>query len=329
MSMDAWVALALPFLRGLRSLYFAPDYKYICRTLTRASQRLKPFDKTKVLTSLEEIYTGAPVSNPPLANQIVPWFNFPSLRKFCGESIEESDECCISKGSSSVTELELIDSTCGLGIKSLIESCKALKTFKYTHNVPVVNYEPSGTSLIHARESLEELWLDYYDFLSSPYNERHWIGSLKGFNRLRKLHIRLDNLFKWDSSGKPTQPLTDLLPPSLELLSITECFDAKAYIALDQLDILVKNRDTAAPHIKQIQIFAGFHHSVDADEWENLRSLVRGCAEGGIEFELRDFPLEEGNCMERDEFYMHHGSFWARVADCPCLLDHSLPTSCC
>ncbi|RJE24193.1 hypothetical protein PHISCL_03460 [Aspergillus sclerotialis] len=316
-SIDAWIALSLPFLSRLRSLHFAPyaGLTFINRTLARAAQGLEPFELTPVLTSLEEIYIWQCISDivSPTVDDILPWFDFPSLKKISGNGVLETGELPIPEGDSSVTELELYASRCGLGMKALIESCQGLKSFKYTHAFPVDNHEPFADSLVHAKDTLEELWLDYFDFKEpqGPVTQNHWIGSLKGFKQLRKLHVRFDNLFTKDPFGEPNQMLAELLPPSIELLSITECIDLQACFAVEQLDILVKDRDTVVPYIKQIQVFAAYTMPVDTDEWEFLSSLKHGCKEGDIEFELREFRRDRED-KDRNDAYDEVDSFWVQ-----------------
>ena len=226
-------------------------------------------------------------------------------------------ECPVQKGSSSITELELLGSSSKHGMKELIESCKSLKSFKHTHwnsGAGHFNefYNPTliRTSLLWAKETLEELWLDYETFDDFEHrNEGQWIGSLQSFARLRKLHIPVHNLFQCDSFV-PSQSLADILPWSIETLSITECVDRMVYSVIEQLDNLVSSRGTCAPSIREIEIFARFTNGVNIEEREILlKSLKNRCQKGRIKFKLRKFPFRQF-ILSRDEFYMLQNAFW-------------------
>lgn len=167
-SVDAWVALVLPALSRIQSIHITPNEQctgIITRMMTRVIQGTKPFNEINSLQSLEAIYTWwDDHCDGPYADELVPLFGFPHLRKFTGYMLQEEIlEVDFPKRSSTVTELALLNCTCQYGMRSLIESCKSLKSFKYTQGMRTIGFQaifaPAsfGDSLSLTRETLEEL----------------------------------------------------------------------------------------------------------------------------------------------------------------------------
>lgn len=335
---DAWIALLLPLLENLRSLHLAYPRRsgYLDRTLRRAVYGEKPFGKHSAFRHLAEVSLshmdegdGCGKGNY-LPSQILPFFQFPSMRVFGADSVIEhhpahdEDEKKIAEpldGSSSIAEINLSASNGRQGMESLIASCSCLRSFKYQHSdshALAEGYQPSAfyQSLAGSRNSLETLWLDSYGehhtFTSSGLNESHdeWFGSLVDFTVLKDIRIRLPNLLDIRYQSEPTSPLTEVLPSSLQSLYIEGCKENNLRILLSQLELVVKDRKTRFPSLTRLDVEGFFHDEEDYEDsgydentsgekcikpriYETTEALRSTCEKAGIAFFIRDRVVAE------------------------------------
>ncbi|KAJ9194726.1 hypothetical protein DTO164E3_7147 [Paecilomyces variotii] len=333
---DAWLALLFPALSNLKSLrfVFSAKTRFIPRMLERAINRQRPFTTRDPLSTLNEITalwhveyyeddSDGVFHSSYVAFDITQFAKLPALQTLRGHQIAfppvhgggADQELSLQPGSSPITKLNISSGMSEDGLLGLIKSCKAIKYLRYTEFTPAAGFRPDcfRRSLPLTKGSLEELWIDYGDY-SYPYYEREndWIGSFQDFSRLRKLHIRLPNLFSWSPRTTshphivPMQRLTSLLPPSIETLCITECIGDQGHALVSQLEDLVRNKQTYTPRLSQIEIYIDF-----LIEEEIHDSIEYACERKQIDFAVRrwwdlndvTYPSRDDGCILQDTFW--------------------------
>ncbi|KAJ9313182.1 hypothetical protein DTO271D3_6611 [Paecilomyces variotii] len=334
---DAWLALLFPALSNLKSLrfVFSSKTRFIPRMLERAINRQRPFTTRDPLSTLNEISAlwyadfddddsdgGFPSSERTF--DITQFAKLPALQTLRGHQITlppvhgggADQELSLQLRSSPITKLNISSGTSEDGMLGLIMSCKAIKYLRYTEYSLPADFRADcfRRSLPLTKESLEELWIDYCDY-GYPYHDREndWIGSFQDFSHLRKLHIRLPNLFSWSPSTTrhphttPVQQLTNLLPPSIETLCITECLGDRGHALVSQLEDLVRNKQTYTPRLSQIEIYIDF-----MIEPEIRDSLKSACEKEQIDFAIRRWwDLNDVRYPSRDDGYILQDTFWS------------------
>lgn len=291
---DAWVALLLPLLSNLHQLRLAYPKKelYLSRTLRRAMNGEKPFDRQPAFrllreASLNHLDEGDDEKSNYLPSQILPFFRFPSMRSISADSVIEHQSVDVETngkltsqplmGSSSIDEISLSSSNGRQGMESLITSCSSLKSFKYQHtdsHALAEGYQPSAfyQSLAGSKNSLERLWLDshgqHHTFTAAGLNESHdeWFGSLVDFTALKDIRIRLPNLLDIRYQSEPSSPLTDILPSSLESLYVESCKENNLSTLLSQLEVVIKNRQSRFPSLTRLDVEGFFHDEEDYED---------------------------------------------------------------
>lgn len=142
---DAWMALILFLLPNLASLewFWGRGTKYTERLLNRVSLHEPPFNKNQTLRSLAEVFfkvtertaAGDPKTSDPgfQITKMAPFYRLSSMRKLTGQMVCGRVSEVVSPNSSSITHLELRQSSTSSGFAELIAPCTNLKSFRYFH----------------------------------------------------------------------------------------------------------------------------------------------------------------------------------------------------
>lgn len=327
-NLDAWLALLLPPLSRLEALHFvfSNQSKFVARMLKRAVNRERPFTTSNPLQSVEVLTaswsmyfdTSADADTSDMTLDIILFAKLPALRSLSGHQITTTglgpDQLSIQPLSSKIIKLDLYSSICPDGMIGLIRCCEAVRSLKFTPIAPQVGWNPAAfrRSLSLTKMTLEELWMDYADYGYPEHDrENEWIGSFQNFSCLRKLHIRLPNLFTWQPStshphGTPVQILTNILPSSIQILCITECLGEQGHALVSQLEYLIKNKKTHTPWLRQVEIYIDF--IIEGEACTRLQSL---CEKEGVDFASRRWwDVTDLRYPTREDGYRLQDTFW-------------------
>ncbi|KAB8215670.1 hypothetical protein BDV33DRAFT_227431 [Aspergillus novoparasiticus] len=290
---DIWRTILIIMMKNLRVLkmgYMNSDF--LSHVMTLVTTNRKPFDTDPALQHLEEVWANTvEIGNGYMGMDLIPFIHLPSMKVLQAHTLNVYDERSPipsalrpAPASSGINELYFIDintdSNGSSGFTDMIVACKSLRVFEYQHilSSPWPDGEvefrsrPFYGPLSTQKHSLQVLRLNgggRYDFRNPDCHKelvqelvRHegrpsndWFGSLHEFTALRELHIRLRNLLDFGASSKtPTFSFLDILPHSLEYLSIAD------YMAMD-FDILMANfkailacREDKFPALKKLDI---------------------------------------------------------------------------
>lgn len=211
--------------------------------------------------------------------KIAPFFRLQSMRKFKGALIAGLEDQSrvnfadlIPIKSSPIEHIHLVEASSHNAFMPLISACRNLKSFTcltrsgwayldyWAYNTKFIPLliQDYGQSLISAKDSLEDLYID----VSYPEtnNQLGGIGSLTEYTKLRTLHLRLydllhvdlDSIFDYEADGFDSVyvvstfiPPFDALPVSLEYLYVSD-FERPFSTGLRELEKLVhaKNKFT-------------------------------------------------------------------------------------
>ncbi|RDW93382.1 F-box protein [Aspergillus mulundensis] len=158
----------------------------------------------------------------------------------------------------------------GLELHSTLESF----TYQYMdtiHNTPkdVINPSSFYEPLYKHRESIEEIAVHYYEWVNGNTNFGHtfdlrFVGSFVDFPVLKKLRMTGYNILDWVDPWTPgngaRNTLLDVLPRSLEALTI-EGYDRCDYEYFTaELEKLVRDAETHWPNLAVLQIQEYFQY---------------------------------------------------------------------
>ncbi|KAL4800327.1 hypothetical protein BDV19DRAFT_375948 [Aspergillus venezuelensis] len=226
--------------------------------------------------------------------------------------------------SPSLTEINLTTSNGYTGLSQLLSSCPSLTTFKYQHSDAHLlssGFQPSAffNTLSMQKSTLQTIHLDnlgeHFPFTIQGLNESYDqpFGSFAEFTALKDLRVRLPNLLhmQWQLAFEPAVPLSEVLPSSIESLSIESCKENTLPILLRQiqsaLDAKEKGKKRFAA-LRNLEI-EGVFHDDEEDEpvsgdgggsngeggrvirpriYELVQPLRETCEKAGVRFHLRD-----------------------------------------
>ncbi|KAJ5211224.1 hypothetical protein N7491_011044 [Penicillium cf. griseofulvum] len=288
---DAWLALIIPQLKGLRQISICYPYgsEYVEKMFVKAAK-----EDTKSFRRLKDAFAEwSDSENSIRASCMEPFFRFPSMRRIGGSSMLDSgrkEGAPRIKPFSGVTDIDLdmTNTECGFGV--WIESCKALKTFRLNigglmiSDGPDIVSAPLRESISLHKSTLEGFWVcgeSYQD----PDEDDGWMGSFAEFNTLKYLHISVAMLAKLNENFEPTQELVTLLPPSLETLFLCHCHNELLDWTVDQLERLVNSN--CLPHLTSLGLEGWGPSEVEASSLETMRKLgelEKRCADVGLYF---------------------------------------------
>ncbi|KAL4875534.1 hypothetical protein BJY04DRAFT_223890 [Aspergillus karnatakaensis] len=286
---DPWMAVLLPLLPNLEELVMTVHYPslYTRRMIQRATQN----PENTILTKLRDITASWwDTENGLPSSYVLPFFRLPSLRRFTGHMIEDGrfedqnmhdddpdyeiyeeedheikeEKYYAAPGNfSNVTHLHLYNSNSARGLPDLIGAAKRLESFVYMYNGSVGEYDPFDPpafykSLRKHKDSLQEITLceTPYAFSVGDPLEFQFIGSFADFTALKSLRLRSFNILRWneeDAMGS-TNSLFDVLPPSLNSLTIEDFNKHDGPSLLAQLEDLIRDRKSHFPYLKHLEL---------------------------------------------------------------------------
>jgi hypothetical protein len=323
---DAWLALLLyilPNLRIMEWLWVESRTRYAAKLVDEVILRRDQFEGSGPLGKLEKVFlkgTGRRAGMIGL-KKILPFVYLPSLRVFSAQMVKDFDRFLpdITKGTSSVTHLELRQSTTRMGFERLITLCTGLRSFKYYYEPGPFMFERTATIIAHLqarRDTLETLFLDSdsYSLLQGFERQHQWVGSLREFRKLKNLQLQMVQFFHHDQQLPPRR-LADLLPPSLETLCISGWWRENEAVILAEMMDLVHARDDF-PHLSEMTIQGRFltkrvspGEIMNYQTWPGLLPVTDGrtledrilevtaplrssCDKLGISFSIKDYEVE-------------------------------------
>lgn len=288
---DAWLALLLPQLKGLRRISICyPDMsEYVTGMFVKAARE----DTTAFSRLVEAFGEWYDTENSIHASLMDPFFKFPAMRRVGGHAIvdnaREEEETRIIPFSD-VTDIDLDMTNTECGFRVWIESCKALKTFRLNigggmiSDGPEIVSAPLQESISLHKTTLEGFWLCGESY-EPPEDDEGWMGSFADFSMLKYLHISISMLAKLDEDFEPTQELMAILPPSLETLYLCHCHNELLGWAVDQIDRLIESN--CLPRLTSLGLEGYGPSEVQQSSLETMRKLEelhKKCADAGVFF---------------------------------------------
>ncbi|KAF7156389.1 hypothetical protein CNMCM6106_009656 [Aspergillus hiratsukae] len=325
---DAWLALMLYILVNLRSiewLWVESKTRYAAKLVDEVILRRDQFQGSGPLGKLEKVLlkgTGRRAGMIGL-KKILPFVYLPSLHVFSAQMVKDFEWFLpeTKKGlcSSTVTHLELRQSTTRAGFARLIKLCTGLRSFKYYYEPGPFMFERTATVIAQLetrKETLETLCLDSdsYSMLQGFERQHQWVGSLRGFWRLRNLQLQMVHFFH-DGQLLPPRRVVDLLPPSLETLCISGWWRENEAVMLAEMISLVHARDEF-PHLSEVVIKGRFltkvlspGEIVNYQTWPQPLPIIDGrtfedsileataplrssCEKIGVFFSIKDYEVD-------------------------------------
>ncbi|KAJ5984351.1 hypothetical protein N7481_006450 [Penicillium waksmanii] len=247
---DAWLALLIPRLTGLRKIGFEWPFgsSHVSKMLNKAA-----INGGVCFPHLEEVnMCWYDTENAVRSYQMHPFFKFPSVRKVSGwkvaenakeeeeEEVEEDDfelkpteilkGCSLPPKCSNVTDIDLSLCNAAGGMQQWIQACKALKSFRITHGGVLISYDDSQprklyNSLSLHKSTLEAVWFEHDEQGGDGDNDDEWMGSFVDFAALKFLRLYLPNLVGINEQGLPARKISDVIPSSLETLFLDIWWD--------------------------------------------------------------------------------------------------------
>jgi hypothetical protein len=301
---DAWLALLIPKMTNLRkiSIVWTGDTDYVTNMFVKVAK-----SETPVFPHLEEAWSAHwDTENGAETELMLPFFKFPSMRKIGGfmlyDGLDWDDEYGqnepfkdVNIGCSSITDIDLRMTNATNGLQTWIRACKALKTFRIGDGGNMVSYDPSHRgklyeALLFHKSTLEALSIsDDSGGYESDENENLFMGSFADFTNMKILHIACESILERDDEGNPTQNLMDVLPTSLELLSLYDSNGTLLQWWIEQFELLLDSN--FCPNLKTICVEVSSFRRPEVTPQEE--ELKRRCQERGVSFLVLGSGSEE------------------------------------
>ncbi|CAI7603462.1 unnamed protein product [Penicillium pancosmium] len=311
---DAWLALLIPRLTGLRKISFEWPYGsyHVDKMLEKAARNGE---------------------NAVHSYQMHPFFKFPSVRKVSGwkvaedakEEEEEEEELEdfdrhpteVLKGysllpqCSNVTDIDLSQSNAGEGMQQWIQACKALKSFRIIHGGPVFSYDDAQprklyNSLSLHKSTLEAIWFEYDDQGGDGENDDEWMGSFVDFYNLKFLRLSLPNLVGLNEQGSSARKICDVIPSSLETLFLDIAWGAFFDVWDDLAEIA-----TSRKFSKIATFYIEGHNISEPEDVAKVEWLQQRCREVGVACHVKDLVRVRGHIAYLEDTRLRN-SLWPR-----------------
>ncbi|KAL4878790.1 hypothetical protein BJY04DRAFT_195086 [Aspergillus karnatakaensis] len=284
---DAWLALLIPQLTNLRRLDVEYPYfpVYFNTLLQKAARGEVPAFQKLEETCISWADTELGIDS----DELLPYFYFPAMRKLHAVNIVEREGNAqngrfsdAKVAFSGIEEITLESSNCADGMTRWLQCCKGLKSFSVVHGGAIVSEDywmsaSFGKSLQRHKSTLEYLSLDVED--SSDVEEEQWVGSLAGYSALKYLHMRYPDLVGMSEDWEPLHEISELVPASLETLSIEGCGEDVLHWLPAQLVRLVESGRT--PNLVTLSL-EGFYVGTRDDCQPELLPLLDVCEANGV-----------------------------------------------
>ena len=281
-SADAWLGIIAPYLESVTKIYIVYDgcSEYFFHMVSLASKQDAPFDSQPGLQKVEEFILCKDhddnKADSYIASEFLPFVHLPSMRKMSfdktGEGKRRSTWPFVKPppGLAGVKELSFKESNGTYGFNAMIQSCAGLESLHYHHEDYVEwagqawDFHPYEfyKSLSTQKHSLQVLHLHNkgkYNYMGDEGEDLDFdpeykrFGSLAEFTQLRDLRIPLKTLLQYGMTKTPGVSLENVLPPSLEHLTIVhygeEYFDAIS----GGLTSMALERDRF-PNLKRVEV---------------------------------------------------------------------------
>ncbi|KAF3386195.1 hypothetical protein F1880_000219 [Penicillium rolfsii] len=301
---DAWLALLIPRLTNLRkiSIVWTGETDYVTNMFVEVAK-----SKTPVFPHLEEAWAAHWATEDGAETELMlPFFKFPSMRKIGGfmlyDRLDWDDEHGqkepfkdVDIGCSSVTDIDLRMTNATNGLQTWIRACKALKTLRLGDGGMMVSYEPSHRGKLYEalkshKTTLQAISIS--DDSSDGYsdeNENTFMGSFADFANMKLLNIPWDTILERDDDGNPTQSLMDVIPSSLEFLSLFDGCAAVFGWLMEQFELLLDSN--FCPNLKTICIEVSSFRRPEVTAKE--KELTLRCQDRGVAFQVLEWGSEE------------------------------------
>ncbi|KAG2417094.1 hypothetical protein HFD88_008312 [Aspergillus terreus] len=262
---EAWLLVVLLSLNNLRYLemrHHSYSWDFTFRTVAQLASNSVCVRGYAPLSHLEEvnIMSETVYQNFPAA-RFAPFFKLPSMRVF---------------RAAGVREIILDHSNCRCGMIEYVSSCANLEYFEYQHSNAAnhgdvwLDFRPRRfhIALSTQKHSLRVLRLndrgstkgvddlgmeDEGIYSGDDVDIEPWFGSLVDFTELRELRIPVRNLLQSDYRHRGSS-LEDILPRSLEYLSLAKTDQAEFDIVEPQLRSLLALRSKCFPALRKLVI---------------------------------------------------------------------------
>ncbi|CEJ55177.1 hypothetical protein PMG11_01448 [Penicillium brasilianum] len=329
---DAWTVLLLALLPNLEDLVLEvhdfPSYtlEWMSRIAQEEGSSLSRLRNFTVLCS--EVDGGISSSH------FLPILRHPSLRSFCGHMIcdggstddEYAEDEAFDAASyvpdnlrySNVTHNRLESCCSRRGFADLIGAPKSLESFILVHSdnpthadsesMYATRYYPP---LHRHRETLQKLTLTH-DYAPYHCDDYDYVGSFVEFSALKELRLRASHILDWYrdwSENKPRNTLSDILPLSLESLTIDGQETQHTFELAKEFQDLLSRGKYRCPNLTYLEIKGYWMHVEQSTEESNARprpipalleefavfkaELESLCSAVGVGFRLRDLHIEE------------------------------------
>ncbi|KAI2091300.1 hypothetical protein LOZ36_000947 [Ophidiomyces ophidiicola] len=256
---DAFLGLILISMPNLERLYithYPQKSSYFFEMIRRVADREPPFDVSPTLTRLSYVHFSPFSMGRVRIGFLSRFLQLPAIEALTTLGIDEEVSDISVRVSSHIKNFEIINSSCTQSIGPLLEGCKKLRSFKYTHG----NYFHSRPvhinlweSLRATRHTLESLWLDWDALSDTP--EHLWPlfpMSFDHFPMLKILTLPAPQIFGRRQTY--LHPLAAILPKTLETLCIMKIrIDAIESIIPELLHIVISSA-TIVPCLKRIKL---------------------------------------------------------------------------
>ncbi|RMJ22917.1 hypothetical protein PHISP_06219 [Aspergillus sp. HF37] len=305
----SWLALMSPFLPNLERLHLSvPAYPYGLGTMLQyVPNKMKSADALSPFSSLAEVSLASVDDIDCPSFLLLDVFGLPSLRKFSGVAIIEcsdDDDAAImdddsTSGFSAVTHVEFQSSHSDVCFRYLIRACARLESFTYEIGIDD-NYDEDPAflyrELYQHRNTLEEVTLSKDPRNNLATDDYQLLGSFSEFFVLKRICLRAGNLLRPDGA-----PLTELLPSSLESLSITEAATGGANEKLaQQLKDVISVAGARFPRLTRLRIQDPWDEDTEMDdttysmaaEYEAIVSLKHDCWDAGIDYCIANWDVK-------------------------------------
>lgn len=312
---DAWLALLIPRLTGLRKIGFEWPFgsSHVSKMLYKAA-----INGGACFPHLEEVnMCWYDTENAVASYQMHPFFKFPSVRKVSGwkvaENAKEEEEedfepdpteipdpaeilkdVSLPPRCSNVTDIDLSETNAGEGMREWIRACKTLKSFRIIHGGACISYDDLQprklyNSLSLHKSTLEAIWVEHDEYLSDGDIDNEWMGSFIDFSALKFLRLSLYNLIGLKEQGSPTRKISDVIPSSLETLFLDIGWKGFCDVLDDLAEIATSRKFSkiATFHIETCSKLGSSEEDAKV-EW-----LQQRCREAGVACHIHDTRSRE------------------------------------
>ncbi|KAJ5174554.1 uncharacterized protein N7482_000431 [Penicillium canariense] len=196
----------------------------------------------------------------------------------------------IDPGSSSITDIVVKVCDAADGMHAWIRGCKALTSFRLTMD-SLVSYAPPNKRKLYKALSVHKAVLEAISISNVPdsiedESTDSFMGPFADFSALKVLHVACADIVGLDNEKRPMRSLSDVLPSSLETLSLCVLDGDLFGWVIKQCELLLDSN--VCPQLESIRLES--RAISDPTEALKAKELKRRCQDEGISF--RTFDVE-------------------------------------